>query len=107
MIRAGLHILSHFLVPAAVAPGLKRWLYPEWATWKVWAVLSATILVDLDHLLATPIYQADRCSLTTHPLHAPLAIVIYAMATVFPRTRLVAIGLLIHMGLDGIDCLMM
>ena len=41
--------------------------------------MISTMIVDLDHLLATPIYQADRCSINFHPLHSYYAIVIYAI----------------------------
>ena len=36
----------------------------------------ATMLVDLDHLLATPLYNPDRCSLGFHPLHTTLPIIV-------------------------------
>ncbi len=96
-----LHLLLHWLVPAAVALwwDRKRW-------WRVWAVLMATMVVDLDHLLADPIYDPQRCSIGFHPLHSHWAIAAYA-AMLAPRaTRLVAVGLLIHMALDGLDCLL-
>ena len=72
-----------------------------------WLILSATILVDLDHLLANPIYDPGRCSLGFHPLHTIWAIGLYVILLWPNPTRLVALGLLLHMGLDGIDCLMM
>ena len=31
--------------------------------------MMATMLVDLDHLFADPIYDPDRCSIGFHPLH--------------------------------------
>jgi len=70
-------------------------------------ILSGTIIVDLDHLLADPIYDPQRCSLGFHPLHTAWAIGIYSILLFNGRTRLVGIGLLTHMVLDGFDCLMM
>ena len=35
------------------------------------------MFVDLDHLLANPIYDPCRCSIGFHPLHNYFAIVIY------------------------------
>ncbi len=64
-----------------------------------------TMLVDVDHLLAVPIYDANRCSIGFHPLHSYYAILIYIIACLHPLTRLVGIGLCIHMALDLIDCL--
>ncbi len=67
--------------------------------------MLATMLVDLDHLFASPIYDTVRCSIGFHPLHQWPAILIYALMAYARPLRLVAIGLLIHMLLDGLDCL--
>lgn len=94
-----IHIILHFLVPAAVAFIFFR---PAWT--KVFLILIATMLVDLDHLLADPIYDPNRCSVGFHPLHSYAAIAIYCLFLAFPKTRIVGIGLLIHMILDYLDC---
>ena len=64
-----LHIALHFVVPVLIAVAIDRdrWL-------GVWLVLVATMLVDVDHLLADPIYDPDRCSIGFHPLHTVPAI---------------------------------
>ena len=67
--------------------------------------MFATMVVDLDHLLAVPIYDPDRCSIGFHPLHSYLAIGLYFLMSIWPKTRLVGIGLLVHMVLDFLDCL--
>jgi len=64
----------------------------------------ATMLVDLDHLLADPVYDAGRCSIGFHPLHGFVPIIFYGLLCFFPKTRLVGIGLIIHMILDSVDC---
>jgi hypothetical protein len=64
-------------------------------------------VIDLDHLLADPIYAPDRCSIGFHPLHTAPAIVAYGALTLPRRTRLFAIGLLIHVALDALDCALM
>ena len=99
MIRPVIHLLLHFAVPAAVAG----------VTWrdrflKAWLILVATMLVDIDHLLADPIYDPTRCSIGFHPLHQYPVMALYLLAALWPKTRLVGVGLLIHMMLDGIDC---
>jgi hypothetical protein len=66
--------------------------------------MIATMLVDLDHLLATPIYDPARCSIGFHPLHQWPIIIGYILLCFFPRTRFIGIGLVIHMLLDSIDC---
>lgn len=102
MVRPILHILLHLAVPGLIA----RIAFPS--RWKfAWAVMVLTLLVDLDHLLADPIYDPNRCSLGYHPLHSLPAITIYAAALALPVLRIAAVGLLLHMGLDGLDCLWM
>lgn len=100
--RPFVHLVLHFLVPGVVARTAFR---PAWA--RAWAVMAATIVVDLDHLLAVPRYDPGRCSIGTHPLHyEPLFLLYFAMLFI-PRMGLVGLGLLIHMALDGLDCTMM
>lgn len=62
------------------------------------------MLVDLDHLLADPIFDPNRCSINFHPLHTYWAMMIYVVMLFFRKTRIVAIGLLMHMLTDSIDC---
>lgn len=72
---------------------------------KVYLILIATMLVDLDHVFATPIFDPNRCSIGFHPLHTPYAIVVYIIMLFFPKTiRIIGIGLLLHMLTDFIDC---
>lgn len=75
----------------------KRWLV-------VWGILMAGMLIDLDHLLADPVYDPQRCGVGFHPLHSGFAIGLYVLAVTHPRTRLLGLGLLIHIALDSIDC---
>ena len=67
-----LHLPLHFLLP-----GLVAWLgfRPRWR--RAWLIMVATMLVDLDHLLADPIYDPGRCSIGFHPLHKGWAIGLY------------------------------
>ena len=62
------------------------------------------MLVDTDHLLATPIFDANRCSIGFHPLHSYVAIGVYFIGTFFNKTRIISIGLLLHMLADFVDC---
>ncbi len=65
------------------------------------------MIVDVDHLLANPIYDPLRCSMGFHPLHTWPFVLVYIVLSIFPRTRLLGIGLIIHMLLDAGDCLLM
>jgi hypothetical protein len=93
------HIALHFLIPALIAYLVFRnkWHQPFF-------IMIATMLVDLDHLVANPIYDPLRCSIGFHPLHQNIAIGLYLIMCFVPKVRWVGIGLLIHMALDSIDC---
>jgi hypothetical protein len=94
-----LHLGLHAAVPAGVALLFFR---PDWK--RAWLILFSTMLVDLDHLLADPIYDPDRCGIGFHPLHSYPAIAAYALLLIPRQTRLIALGLVIHMALDALDC---
>lgn len=102
MLRPVLHIAAHFLVPAALS---RCW--PRGRRLRAWGVMVATMAVDLDHLLADPVYDPDRLSLGFHPLHAWALQPVYVLLALWPRTRLVGVGLVSHMALDGLDGLWM
>jgi hypothetical protein len=95
-----IHYFLHLAFPLAIAYLFYR------KTWKTtYLILLLTMLVDLDHLLATPIFEPCRCSINFHPLHSYIAIVIYSILLPHPKTRLIATGLLLHMVTDTVDCL--
>ncbi len=113
-----LHIASHFVLPWLVALFFykSRWRHAT-------LIMIVTMVVDLDHLLADPIYDPERCSINFHPLHSTPAIGLYsllfALAPLLGRIdgasnlrhtartlHLIGLGLLIHMALDWSDCLL-
>ena len=101
MIQTFIHYGLHFAIPFLIAFFFFR---KEWQ--KVYFILLATMLVDLDHLLATPIFQANRCSIGFHYLHTFPAIIFYFFLIFFKKPfRIIGIGLLFHMLTDLIDCL--
>ena len=102
MIRPSVHLLLHFLVPGFAA---KLTFGRRWKS--AWLIMALTIIVDLDHLLTNPIFDPNRCSIGYHPLHTYPAILGYMVLTALPKTRLIGLGLLIHMALDGVDCIWM
>ena len=102
MIRSQLHLALHFVTPAIIAAIFFREKFLA-----AWITMTATMLVDLDHLLANPVYDPGRCSIGFHPLHQYPAITAYGILLIWPKLRLVAIGLLTHMVLDGVDCVWM
>ena len=102
MVEIIIHTSLHFVVPFAVA---RAFFEDRWK--QAWLIMVLTIVVDLDHLLATPIFDPARCGIGFHPLHSWPAILIYLALVAIPRLRLVAVGLLIHMALDGMECVRM
>jgi len=94
-----LHLGLHFLVPALLAAIFYR------NNWRVaLLVMMATMVVDIDHLWANPIYDPNRCSIGFHPLHRLPFIAMYIVLCFIPRWRLVGLGLSVHMALDALDC---
>lgn len=75
----------------------KKWL-------AAYLLMAAALLIDLDHLLADPIYDPQRCSVGFHPLHGFLPLILYTLLCISSKTRLIGLGLVIHMALDVIDC---
>ena len=73
---------------------------------RVYLIFLCSMLVDLDHLLADPIFDPTRCSINFHPLHTYYAMVGYALMLVPKSTRILGFALLWHMLTDYIDCLM-
>ena len=93
------HALLHSLVPGVVALLFYR---PHWR--RAWLILAAALLLDLDLVLATPMFDPNRCSINFHPLHTYWAMGGYVLM-LFPRvTRVWAVGFLLHMVLDYTEC---
>ena len=99
-IRFLLHYGLHLLLPGWIA----YFFFKD--KWKVvWLLMLATMLIDVDHLLATPIYDAHRCSINYHPLHTYYSGAIYIFFLFFKKTRVIGIALLLHLVTDALDCL--
>ncbi|MFT5519893.1 MAG: hypothetical protein ACI9IA_000480 [Enterobacterales bacterium] len=94
-----IHLLLHFLVPAVIASAFFRKRFKV-----AYLLMISTMLVDLDHFFANPIYDASRCSINFHPLHTFIPIGLYLLLCFPKKTRFIGIGLMIHMILDTIDC---
>ncbi|HKL30946.1 MAG TPA: DUF6122 family protein [Tangfeifania sp.] len=98
-----LHYFLHLVFPFFIAFLFFR---KEWK--KAYLILLATMLVDLDHLLANPIFEANRCSINFHPLHTYYAMIVYVLLLFFRKPyNIIGIGLLFHMLTDLIDCVWM
>lgn len=98
MIKFIIHYFLHLVAPGIIA---KIFFRNEWK--KAWIIMLLTMLVDLDHLLSTPIFDPNRLSVGYHLLHSYPAIAVYVIMIFFKRTRIIGVGLSFHMLTDLID----
>ena len=98
-LRYTVHYGMHFILPFIIAAIFFRDNF-----WKIGIIILSTNLIDIDHLLANPIFDPGRCSIGFHPLHSYYAIVVYFALLFFRKTRIISIGLLLHITTDFIDC---
>lgn len=98
-----LHYFLHFGFIGVIAFVFFR---DDWK--KVYLIILATMLVDLDHLIADPIFQSNRISVGYHFLHTHYAIIVYIGMLFLPRPyNIIGVGLVFHMVTDFIDGLFM
>ena len=90
-----LHYSFHFLVPIAIALIFfkKKWF-------QVYLIFIGTMFIDLDHLLANPIFDPNRCSINFHPLHTYYAAGAYILMVIPKKSRILGIAFLLHLFTD-------
>lgn len=99
MLQTITHYGIHFMLPLLVSLIFFR------EKWKMaYVIMLLTFAIDLDHLLANPVFDPNRCSINFHPLHTYYAIVVYAVLALLKPTRILGIGLVIHIIADAADC---
>lgn len=98
-----IHYSFHLLVPFIFAQ-----LFWAKNRWKAGLIMVGTMLIDLDHLMAAPIFDPGRCSIGFHPLHTLWAGGIYVGLLTVPswKWRAVSVGCLWHLCTDFFDCLL-
>lgn len=96
-----IHYTLHLAAPFAFA---RLFWKDKW--WKAGLIMMTTMIIDLDHLMAEPIFDPGRCSVGLHPLHTPWAGIVYAGLLAIPswKWRAVGVGCLWHLCTDAIDC---
>ncbi len=101
--QAAIHYFLHFGFPLIISLLFFR---KDWET--TYLILLCTMLVDLDHLLVEPVFQANRCSIQFHLLHTYPAIAFYLVLLFFKRPwNIIGLGLVMHMATDLLDCVFM
>lgn len=101
IIQSIIHYGLHF-----IAPGIIAYIFFKKYWKRAYGIMLLTMLVDIDHLFANPIFDPERCSVGFHFLHSYPAIGVYAMLFAIPKTRIIGLGLLFHILTDYIDCLL-
>ncbi|GAB0154928.1 hypothetical protein CHRYSEOSP005_01880 [Chryseobacterium sp. Alg-005] len=97
--KACTHYFLHLVFPVFIALAFYR---ENWKT--VYFILLATMLVDLDHLFANPVFDPSRNSIGFHIFHSYYAIAVYFLMLFFRgNIRIIGIGLLFHMLTDFQD----
>ena len=99
VVRFITHYGMHFIVPGIIA-----YLFFNKNFKYAWLIMIITMIIDLDHLFATPIFDSNRCSINFHPLHTYYALIFYVLLFIYRKTRVVGLGLLLHLLTDWIDC---
>ena len=94
-----LHMFFHVAVPVGVAALFFRKDFRHASL-----LMLAGILIDIDHLAASPILDPTRCSVGYHLLHSFWLIPVYVTLALYPKTRLIGLGLVIHIVLDTAEC---
>lgn len=104
--RTLVHYGLHFVFPLVIA---LLWPRRRWTV--MYLLLLSTMLIDVDHLLARPIFDPNRCSVGTHLLHSYPMVGLYVVMLFLPYERwgwpwwlrVLAVGLTLHILTDWQD----
>ena len=100
-LRSFLHYFLHLVFPVVIAYVFFR---KDWR--KAYFIMLATMLVDSDHLLSTPVFSPNRSSINFHLLHTYWAMGVYFLLLFFKGVpRIIGVGLLFHILTDFVDSL--
>ncbi|MEK6983336.1 MAG: DUF6122 family protein [Nanoarchaeota archaeon] len=101
-----IHLLAGVLLALILALIFKKFRSKEeFKRMTLW--FSASNLIDIDHLLTNPIYGPSRCGINFHPLHSWFMFPFYVGGLFYKKTKYLCIGILLHLALDSIDCVLM
>lgn len=101
LLKPLVHYSFHLLVPFLFA---KIFWKEKWR--KAALIMILTMAIDLDHLLADPIFDPNRCSINFHPLHTYWAWAVYSLLFLVRswKVRALALGCFWHLCTDLLDC---
>lgn len=105
LLQPTLHYAGHWFVPFAIG-----WLIWRENWLRAGLLIASANLIDLDHLLADPMFDPNRCSIGFHLLHGWIGAAIYAVMIALRNApwwvRALGVGALWHLAVDYGDCMM-
>lgn len=100
--RFFVHYFLHFCFPLILAFVLFR---NDWR--RAYLLMLLTMIVDVDHLFVSPIFDPNRGSIGFHFLHSYFIIPFYFLLLFFKGNfRIIGVGLVFHMLTDYLDMLL-
>ncbi len=100
-----IHLASNFII-VGITYLFSKYITKKEFNWKkASTLLILSNLIDIDHLLATPIFDPARCSINFHPLHSWYMFPVYFAGLFFKKYTFLFIGILMHLVLDYIECI--
>lgn len=100
ILRIAIHFGLHIIAPFFIA----YFFFNK--NWKLaYILMLLTMLIDLDHLLVTPIFDTNRSSINFHILHTYWALTFYIVLLFFKKIKIIGIGLILHFITDALDSL--
>lgn len=85
-------------------------IFPSLSIWNLVFIIISSNLIDLDHLLARPIFEEGRCSITGKSiLHKWYLILLWVLGVFIPipHVQVFCLGVLSHILVDGLGCYLM
>lgn len=95
------HYFMHIILPLGIS-----WFFFKQNWKRAYLLFLCTMLVDIDHVFANPIFDPNRKSIGFHPLHTYPMIGIYFIGFLASKNltlRILFCGLVLHMITDFQD----
>ena len=99
-----IHVLSNILLIYLIYFYEKKILKKKSNLKNISLLVFLSQLIDLDHLLAKPIYNPLRCSINFHPLHSWYSFPFYALGMFWKKYSYLFVAIGLHLALDALDC---
>lgn len=103
-----IHILSNIILLIFIIIFDKEYTIKSKNTKILATFILGSNLIDIDHLLADPIYDATRCSINFHPLHSWYMFPVYVLGAIWKNKniRYLSLAIILHLFLDWMDCIL-